>query len=212
MATTTTELWTDIHDERCALLELLESLAPQQWDAPTLCTKWRVRDVVAHLVATTEIKLPAAVWAIARSGFRMNRYIERDALRRGAAPPTQLLASYQAALPRTSYPPGQSPLAMLEDAVIHQIDIRLPLGENRAVPVERMRRVVEYLDGNGFYPGKKLAQGLRLEATDTDWASGDGPIVEGPVQALALTLSGRFVAVDQLRGPGLETLTRRLIA
>src|ERR687894_355212 len=34
--------------ERADLLELLTGLTPQQWDGPTLCTGWRVRDVFAH--------------------------------------------------------------------------------------------------------------------------------------------------------------------
>nr|WP_091093010.1 maleylpyruvate isomerase N-terminal domain-containing protein [Nonomuraea wenchangensis] len=28
---------------------MLESLTPAQWDAPTLCAGWRVREVAAHM-------------------------------------------------------------------------------------------------------------------------------------------------------------------
>ena len=34
-------------DERAELVDLLVTLTPKQWDAPTLCSEWRVRDVVA---------------------------------------------------------------------------------------------------------------------------------------------------------------------
>ena len=204
------DLWPQVHEERAALLELLEALVPEQWDVPTLCSAWQVRHVVGHLVSTTEIKLPRALCAIAMSGFRMNRYIEKDGRRRGAVPHAELLTEFRTALPRRTHPPGQSPLAMLEDIVLHQIDIRVPLGHRRAVPLERMRIVAGYLDGNSFYPGKKLARGLRLEATDTDWATGDGPVVRGPIEALALTLSGRFIALDDLHGDGLSALRRRI--
>ena len=210
MKRTMADIWPEIHDERAALLELLEALAPEQWDGPTLCSKWQVRDVVGHLVSTTEIRLPSALWAIARSGLRMNRYIEKDGRRRGAFSHAKLLAEFRAAMPRTTHPPGQSPLAMLEDIVLHQIDIRIPLGRPRPVPHGRMRLVAGYLDGNSFYPGKKLARGLRLQATDTDWAAGDGPVVSGPIEALALTLSGRFIALDDLHGDGMSTLARRV--
>jgi uncharacterized protein (TIGR03083 family) len=210
VTTTTTDLWPEVHDERQALLALLDGLMPDQWDSPTLCSRWRIRDVVGHLINTTEIHVPSALFAIARSGFQMNRYIDKDARQRGEAPPAQLLADFRAALPRTTCPPRQSALAMLEDIVIHQIDIRLPLGQPRAVPHERMRLVAGYLDGNGFYPGKKLAQGLRLEATDTDWTTGAGPVVCGPIESLVLTLSGRFIAVKDLHGDGLATLSGRI--
>jgi uncharacterized protein (TIGR03083 family) len=36
--------------ERSDLLALLIDLAPHQCDEPTLCTGWRVRDVVAHMI------------------------------------------------------------------------------------------------------------------------------------------------------------------
>ena len=37
--------------ERDALLALLESLEPDQWDAPTVCAGWSAKDIAAHLVA-----------------------------------------------------------------------------------------------------------------------------------------------------------------
>ena len=40
--------------------------------------------------------------------------------------------------------------------------------------------------------------------------AGDGPVVSGPIEALALTLSGRFIALDDLQGDGLPTLSRRI--
>src|SRR5258706_6455831 len=87
----TTDLWSQAHAERSALLELLEMLRPEEWDSPTLCSGWRVRDVVAHLVLTTEIKLPSALVKIALARFSMNRYIDKEARRRGAASPRRLL-------------------------------------------------------------------------------------------------------------------------
>lgn len=34
--------------ERTDLADLLATLTPAQWEAPSLCEDWRVRDVVAH--------------------------------------------------------------------------------------------------------------------------------------------------------------------
>ena len=41
-------------DERADLAEFLATLTPEQWEAPTLCTLWRVRDVVAHIYSYEE--------------------------------------------------------------------------------------------------------------------------------------------------------------
>jgi hypothetical protein len=37
--------------ERADLAAFLATLSPQQWQAPTLCASWRVRDVVAHVIS-----------------------------------------------------------------------------------------------------------------------------------------------------------------
>lgn len=206
---TTIDIWTDVHDERRALLALLETLSPQQWDAPSLCSEWRVRDVVGHLVSTTEITLARAVPAMVASGFRVNRYISKDGRRRGSAPVPKLLDDFRGAIPRRTHPPGQSPLTMLEDIVIHQIDIRRPLLQPRRAPEARLVQVASDLLTARFYPGRTLVRKLRVTATDADWSAGEGPEVAGPIEALTLMLSGRFVALDELHGDGLETLRRR---
>ena len=38
-------------DERAALLALLSTLTPDQWNAPTICPDWSVKDIAAHLLA-----------------------------------------------------------------------------------------------------------------------------------------------------------------
>jgi len=82
----TTDVWIDVHQEREALLEMLEPLVPDQWDEPSLCTEWRVRDVVGHMVSETQMTVTGALWGTIRSGFRINRCIAKDAQRRGNAP------------------------------------------------------------------------------------------------------------------------------
>jgi len=206
---TTTDLWTDVHEEREALLDLLETLSPEQWETPSLCSDWRVRDVVAHIVSGTNIKVLRAVASIAASGFRMNRYISKDARRKGAAPIDTLLADYRVALPTRTHPPGQSVISMLEDIVLHQIDIRRPLDQPRTTPLARMVQVAAGVHGDRIYPGTKLFRGLRATATDVEWSIGDGPEVSGPIESLALSLSGRLVALDELGGDGMATLRKR---
>jgi hypothetical protein len=65
---------------------------------------------------------------------------------------------------------------------------------------------------NRFFPGPKLFQGTRAIATDADWSTGDGLDVTGPIEALVLTLAGRFAALDQLQGDGAATIRRRAAA
>jgi uncharacterized protein (TIGR03083 family) len=41
--------------EREDLLDLLGTLAPEQWRAPSLCAGWSVHDVVAHVLSYEEL-------------------------------------------------------------------------------------------------------------------------------------------------------------
>lgn len=59
---------------------------------------------------------------------------------------------------------------------------------------------------------KKRIEGLRLVATDVDWAHGAGPKVQGPGSAILLSMTGRRAGVDALDGDGVDLLRDRLPA
>lgn len=206
---TGTDVWTDVHHERHSLLELLETLTAAQWDAPSLCAEWRIRDVVGHMVSQTRMTVPQAAWGFVTSGFRINRYIAKDARQRGAAPVAMLLEDFRRVVLARTHLPGLSSSSMLEDIVIHQIDIRRPLERPRHIPDRRMIPVARDLWTNRFFPGAKLFEGLNAIATDADWSAGDGLGVTGTIEALVLTLAGRFAALDQLQGDGTAILLIR---
>src|SRR5690348_15293490 len=48
------ELWPIIHTERHALADDLAGLTPEQWATPSLCGRWSVHDVLAHMLATAK--------------------------------------------------------------------------------------------------------------------------------------------------------------
>ena len=101
---------------------------------------------------------------------------------------------------------------MIEDIVIHQMDIRQALEAPRCIPNQRMFPVATDLWTNRFFPGPKLFQGLQAVATDAAWSAGNGPDVTGPIEVIVLTLAGRFPALDQLQGEGTATLRTRIDA
>lgn len=96
----------------------------------------------------------------------------------------------------------------LIDSFVHQQDIRRPLGLSRPVPPDRLRRVAELMirDRVGA-GGAKRARGLRLLATDIDWATGTGPEASGPAEALIMALAGRSAALQQLDGEGVPVIS-----
>lgn len=59
-------LWAAVHAERAALADDLADLDGDQWAQPSLCGRWVVEEVVAHLTAAASIAACAgcrASWA-----------------------------------------------------------------------------------------------------------------------------------------------------
>jgi hypothetical protein len=44
------ETWHVIRHQRLAIADLLDGLKPREWEAPSLCAGWRIRDVAAAVV------------------------------------------------------------------------------------------------------------------------------------------------------------------
>ncbi len=207
--TVTTDVWADVQQEREALLELLEGLTTEEWNEPSLCTDWRVRDVVGHMVSETTLTIPKVLKGMITSGFRINRFIATDARQRGSLPIPELVEGFRAAVATRTHLPGLSSRSMLEDIVIHSLDIRKPLLQSYVVPEGRLVLVAQDLWGSRFFSGHKLFHDLQVTATDADWSAGAGPAVTGPLEGLVLALSGRLAGLEELQGEGLETVRER---
>jgi len=205
----TTDVWTDVQQEREALLVLLERLSPDEWNEPSLCAEWKVRDVVGHMVSETTLTISKVLKGMITSGFRINRFIATDARQRGSLRIPELVEGFRAAVPTRTHLPGLSSLSMLEDIVIHSLDIRRPLLQNYAVPEGRLVLVAQDLWGSRFFSGHKLFRNLQVTATDADWSAGRGPAVTGPIEGLVLAMSGRLAGLEELQGEGLETVRER---
>jgi len=60
-------------EEPADLAAFLATLSPRQWQAPTLCAHWRVRDVVAHVVSYDELNVRGLLAQAVRGQFRPSR-------------------------------------------------------------------------------------------------------------------------------------------
>ena len=60
-------------EERRDFLDLLEGLSPQQWGQPSLCKRWRVKDVVAHVLSYDELSRAALLRRFAKGWFVASR-------------------------------------------------------------------------------------------------------------------------------------------
>jgi uncharacterized protein (TIGR03083 family) len=197
-------------DERTDLADLLAGLTPGQWDGPTLCTKWRVRDVVAHIISYDDLGPLGLVGRFAQGWFVPDQVSEVGVQRYAAMSTDELLAELKNHLRPAGLTAGFGGRIGLCDGLIHHQDIRRSLGLPREVPAERLIEALPFARTAPTIKASRRVRGLRLVATDLDWTSGGGPSVEGPAEPLLMAMAGRRDALDELTGPGKVTMAERL--
>ena len=198
-----------VHAERHALAEFLQTLAPEQWTAPTWCDQWNVQELVGHLTAAGNITAPHFFGGFIRSGFSFDKFVDGDLRHYAAGAPSDVAARFDAILDSNRKPPGPAYVA-LGEVMVHGEDIRRPLGASGDHPSEHLSTLAELYKKTGApLRAKKRLDGLRLEATDVEWSTGSGPEVRGPCMSLILAMVGRKGALADCTGDGVETLRSR---
>jgi uncharacterized protein (TIGR03083 family) len=201
-----------IADERRRIADLVDSLTPEQLAVPSLCGEWTVKDVAGHLLAAVDSPPGALLRLTVRNGFRLHRANAQLATVVAARPAAELAARLKANAENPFRPPVVGWPGQLTDLQVHGQDMRRPLGLPHGLRLDRLRESLTFLTGGravGFTPKSRL-RGLRFEATDLDWTSGDGPVLAGPAEALMMAMTGRTVAIGELDGPGVPVLRDRL--
>ena len=205
----TDELWAHTHAERAALAEDLAHLTPDQWDAASLCSRWTVREVVAHLTAAASTGPFAWVRSIVGARFRPAVHNQRRLVEHLGTSPAETLERFERIVTSTVAPSGDT-AAWLGEVIVHGADIRRPLGIPHEPPARAVEAVATFFVGRNFTVQSRTAtKGLRLEATDGPFTSGTGPVVTGAALALVLAMAGRESAYEELSGPGLPELISR---
>jgi uncharacterized protein (TIGR03083 family) len=204
------EVWPAIASERKSLVAALAELPADAWSRPSLCPGWSVRDVVAHLVATSRMTPPAFAGKLARAGFRFHEMSRREIERITAgASDADLVDALAARVDARTAPPGPA-LSWLGETIVHGEDVFRALGPYREHPREHLVAVAGfYASSNMLIGAKSRIDGVALRATDADWTHGSGPEAAGPLIALVMAMTGRRAAFEDLTGEGVATLRAR---
>jgi uncharacterized protein (TIGR03083 family) len=206
------EIWDAVRDETLDLAERLANLDGEQWNSPSLCAQWRIRDVLAHVTAGAEgaFGVGTIVVGMLRHGFNYNRWVAADGQARGQQDPAVVLQALRNAAANRQAPPGGRPVRGLTHILVHGQDICRPLGIARDLPEAHLVPVADFVkDDVHIFGAKKRIAGLKLTATDMDWSHGNGPEVTGPAEALVMMMAGRLVALNDLSGDGKDVLVAK---
>lgn len=197
-------------EERRDLLALLRGLGESQWNAGTLCGRWAVRDVVAHVISYEGLSAAQVARRFVQGGLRLSRTNQAGVMSLRDAPPEVLLDVFARNLRPAGLTTAFGGRIALTDCLIHHQDIRRPLGLPRAIPAQRLRDALDFALFAPPIRGTWRVRGVHVVATDLDWSFGRGPEARGAAEAVLMALAGRRgVAVD-LSGPGADRLRARL--
>ena len=131
-------------DERIEFASFLEGLTPDQWESPTLCDRWRVREVAIHTVSYDELSTAGLIRRFLKGRLNTDRI---NAI--GVADYADRSAQQIIALIRTNTEPhgltgGFGGKIALTDGMIHQQDIRRSIGLPRSIDPERLRTALDF--------------------------------------------------------------------
>jgi len=204
---------TDMEDlyshERDQFVAELASLSQSQWETPSLCHGWSVRDLCSHLLMPYELGIGHFLGGIVKARMNFNRLADRWVTQDYRSGP-ELSAALALTTAAGFAVPGAGRLAALAHLTIHSEDVRRPLGLPGAVAAPSAVLVLTDITSGKHSVGADRLRGLRFTATDADWSLGAGPEVSGTASALLSALNGRYPSAAALTGAGAKTFRARL--
>ena len=131
------------------LADLLAATAVETWDAPSLCEKWQVRHVVAHVTMPARLTPEQFGAEMAAAGGDFGVLSDTVAARDGSLPVADLLDQLRSPGLHAWQPPGGGAAGALSHAVIHSLDVTVALGRPAVAPAEAATAVLDQLTAAG---------------------------------------------------------------
>jgi len=119
--------WLDLaRSEREDFAAFLETLSPEQWEAPTQCERWNVREVAAHAIDFDELRGGALVRRFLKGWLTVDRINQVGVDDYADHTPEELIALIRTHAEPHGLTAGFGGRVALTDNMIHQQDIRRP--------------------------------------------------------------------------------------
>jgi len=208
-----TMMWDEVAD----IGALLHELDDEAFDTPSLCDGWAVRDVLGHMGLGHTTPMPAMLARVGRYAFNVTRASFTESRTLFAGKGADEIRRFWDEVMVAQHPrKGISKLIPFKsgflDHLIHNQDIRRPVGKPRTIPEARLHRALHLVgtEATPIFNPRRIVSGLKLCASDIGWSAGDGPAVQGPGEAIVLAAAGRKAALADLDGDGVAILRQRL--
>jgi uncharacterized protein (TIGR03083 family) len=204
---TTNAYWQDVRTLRLQLADQVDALDPADWDAPSWCAGWRVRDALGHLLHQAEATQASMAVDVLRNGVRPNVALTRCATAIGQQPVPELTNRLRAAANGRFHVAALPRTVVLAEVVAHGSDLLRPLAREMEVRPEQLTPALSLFTRLGrLVFGSRIPTQVRLVATDSGWTHGDpgSDEVHGRAIDLLLLAANRHQVLPLLSGPGLD--------
>ena len=218
-------LCNDVPRPRTALLArevadigtLFKELGDAEFDAPSLCAGWVVRDVLGHMGMGHATPTPTMLLLLAKHGFSLPKASRIESITMFAGESgDDIRRSWSEVMvaqhPRNGISKTIPAGSGFFDHLVHNQDIRRA---HWAEPGRPLRAPVAGLGAFAYrwqprVQPREDAAGLRLVASDLGRSAGDGPAIEGPGESVVLAGDGRTVPLADLEEDGVDVLRARI--
>lgn len=205
-----------LHRNDLRFLDAVAELDAGDWSAPSLCDEWTNHDVLAHLVVGYGGGFGSMLAEMYRRGGSFDAAnIALACTLAATRTPEELLDDFARLIDQ---PKGIGRLLprrmMVGDHVTHELDVLYALGREPDICADALVAVLKTQVSlpNPFVPAFANSRGLRLVATDVDWAHGRGPAVRGRAAELVSVLGNRPKMLHRLTGDGVPELSARVLS
>lgn len=172
--------------ERQRFMDTIDALPDAEFEAgTTLCAEWSPRDVLGHLIGTTQVA------RYIRGGLRVNAINQEIVAQSRELDRAALTALGHEWAAHPSVTDRASARFLLGDVCVHHQDVLRGLGRTRELPVEAAGAI--FPEGVLLSTGtKRNLLRYRVDPTTVGGrALGRGRLVRGSTEALGLWLAGR---------------------
>lgn len=210
MSLSASDYWDLIHAERARIATMLENFTDPQWHTGSLCTEWTIEHVTAHLTAAANTGTWAWMRSITLAGFSPRRHNARRLAQYLGSTPQETGEKFSDSVMLT-IAPTKDYAAWLGEVIVHGQDISRPLGIDLVPEPAAVSEVAAFFAAKDFAVNSRtMVKGLALEASDTAFSAGNGPIIRGPLLSLVMVMAGRSSFATELDGDGLAELRSRV--
>ena len=177
------------------LADQLSRAGNSVWDQPSLCEGWRVREVVAHMTMAVRLTPAEFIDQLQAAGGGFHALSNAIATRDANLPIQDHLANLESDQLARWEPPAGGAMGALNHAVVHALDITIPVGLDRSCSDDSAVAILDWLtrEGNARAFGTDLTD-MSLTANDLDWSWGQGSRhLTAPAGQLIAQACGRVV-------------------